>query len=163
MCFDFWAIGKWRESNNLKEQRVEFEFELKLVKFCFLSVLSFHWFVFINIPMLHGKLFGVVSVVCGFDDVVVIVAVVVNGCCGDGDNDAATVESTEPGSLYPVFESSGLSKKFKLNSGPPSKLTCGIWSFVSSMIAPLVRVVLNDAVSMWKMSIVCFLSLNAVL
>lgn len=66
--------------------------------------------------MLHGKLAGVVNAVCGVDDVVV------NGC-GGGDIEIPTVESTEPGSLYPVFESSGLSKNFKLNSGPPSKLT----------------------------------------
>lgn len=44
--------------------------------------------------MLHGKLVVVVSGVCGVDAVVMVF----NGC-GGGDNEAPTVESTEPGSL----------------------------------------------------------------
>lgn len=46
-------------------------------------------------------------------------------------------------------------KKFKLNSGPPSKLTSGISSArPSSKTVPFVRFVFNDAVSIWKMSMV---------
>lgn len=49
-----------------------------------------------NIPMLlpHGKLVGVVNVVCDVD------GVVLGNGCGGGDNEAPpAVESTEPGSL----------------------------------------------------------------
>lgn len=52
---------------------------------------------------MHGKLFGVVNVVCGVDDVlqlmmVVAAALVVVNGCGGGDMDIPIVESTEPGS-----------------------------------------------------------------
>lgn len=46
--------------------------------------------------MLHGKLVGVVNVVCCVDDVLLLL--MVNGC-GGGDADTPIVESTEPGSL----------------------------------------------------------------
>lgn len=55
----------------------------------------------------------------------------------DGGGGEPMADSTEPQSLYPpcVFESSsGLSKKFKLNSGPASKPTSGIMSLAESSI-----------------------------
>lgn len=47
-----------------------------------------------NIPMLHGKLAGVVNAVCDVD------GVELGNGCGGGDNEAPPiVDSTEPGSL----------------------------------------------------------------
>lgn len=50
-----------------------------------------------NIPMLHGKLDGVVNAACDVVDVVLLLT----NCGGGGGGDEGTpiVESTEPGSL----------------------------------------------------------------
>lgn len=65
--------------------------------------------------------------------------------CADGGGGEPIADSTEPQSLYPpcVFESSsGLSKKFKLNSGPASKPTSGIISLAESSIRTLLLLLL---------------------